>query len=219
MLPLFSSLQPTRLAALAVNGLLRREAWARERLTRHAGKTVRFVLGGFTLSLSINSEGYADMADPAIVPDVTLTVAAEKLGATRWFGAARATGVSAAHADNFAEMTHISGDAALAQVVADLAAHLRWDVEDELARLVGDIPAARLVAGARALAAGARGAAQRVGANVAEYLAHETPVLTAQAALRAWGNEVAVAAGGVETLAARLGRLEARLARRGKGGA
>ena len=30
--------------------LLKREDWARERLVRHAGKTVRFALGGFSLA-------------------------------------------------------------------------------------------------------------------------------------------------------------------------
>ena len=57
--------------------LLKREDWARERLVRHAGKTVRFALGGFSLSLTIGSDGLAELSDPAVVPDVTLTVSPE----------------------------------------------------------------------------------------------------------------------------------------------
>ena len=97
--------------------LLRREDWARARLVRHAGKTVRFALGGFSLGLTIDSEGLAAQADAAVVPDVTLTVAPEKLPLPR-LGADRET-------PDFAEATHISGDAALAQVVADLSKQLR----------------------------------------------------------------------------------------------
>lgn len=133
MLPFSFLPTPARLAVGALNALLKREDWARERLARHAGKTVRFALGGFTLGLTIDSEGLAAQADAAVVPDVTLTVAPEKLPLPR-LGAGGA-------APDFAEATHISGDAALAQVVADLSRQLRWDPEDSLARLVGDISA------------------------------------------------------------------------------
>ncbi|OFS71199.1 hypothetical protein HMPREF3069_00215, partial [Achromobacter xylosoxidans] len=143
---------PARLAVGALNALLKREDWARERLARHAGKTVRFALGGFTLGLTIDSEGLAAHADAAVVPDVTLTVAPERLPLPR-LGAGGET-------PDFAEATHISGDAALAQVVADLSKQLRWDPEDSLARLVGDIPALRIVGGLRAATGGARQAGQ-----------------------------------------------------------
>ena len=148
MLPLPFLPTPKRLAVSALNALLRREDWARERLARHAGKTVRFAMGGFTLGLSIDSEGLADQADPAVVPDVTLTVAPEKLPLPR-LGAG-------GEAPDFAQATHISGDAALAQVVADLSKQLRWDPEDALARVVGDIAALRIVGGAHGRPAAGR---------------------------------------------------------------
>lgn len=203
---------PTRVAARSLNALLRREDWARERLARHSGKTVRFALGGFTLGLAIDSEGYADAADPAIVPDVTLTIAAEKLNLARFMpGAAGPRDTARSHADSFADITHISGDAGLAQVVAELAANLRWDAEDDLARAIGDIPASRLLGGARALVTGARAAAGRLGANVAEYLAQERPVLTGHPALQAWRAGVEQLAAGTDALAARTARLQSQL--------
>jgi len=63
MLPFSFLPTPSRLAVSALNALLRREDWARERLGRHAGKTVRFALGGFSLGLTIDSEGLAAQAD------------------------------------------------------------------------------------------------------------------------------------------------------------
>ncbi|KAG1452579.1 hypothetical protein G6F57_015910 [Rhizopus arrhizus] len=77
MLPFSFLPTPSRLAVSALNALLRREDWARERLARHAGKTVRFALGGFTLGLTIDSEGLASQAAPAVVPDVALPVVRE----------------------------------------------------------------------------------------------------------------------------------------------
>src|SRR5690606_28504165 len=64
---------PASLAARALNALLAREGWARDRLARHAGKSVRLAVGGFTLSLTIDSDGAVQACDPAVQPDVTLT--------------------------------------------------------------------------------------------------------------------------------------------------
>jgi ubiquinone biosynthesis protein UbiJ len=214
-----------RLTVRALNALLRREDWARARLARHGGKTVRLVAGGFKLGLTIDSEGYADIADPAVVPDVTLTADPAKFSLARlWQRPSVTSGPDAgtrhdpaalarARADAIADMTHISGDAGLAQVVAELAAQLRWDAEDDLARLIGDIPAMRLAGGARALSAGLRNAAARLGTNVAEYLSQERPVLTARPALEGWRADVARAHAAVDTLHTRMAALQARLAR------
>ncbi len=135
MLPFPALPNASRLLAGALNALLGREDWARERLPRHAGKTVRFAWGGQGLSLTISSDGRVDTADAAIVPDVTPTLQSGRLDPFRLLGGGR---------PDPAEFTHIAGDAALAQVVGDPARELRWDPEDELAKVVGDIPATRL---------------------------------------------------------------------------
>jgi ubiquinone biosynthesis protein UbiJ len=205
---LFSFLPtPSRLAVSALNALLRREDWARERLSRHAGKTVRFALGGFSLGLTIDSEGQAAQADPAVVPDVTLTVAPEKLPLPR-LGADR-------DAPDFAEATHISGDAALAQVVADLSKQLRWDPEDALARVVGDIAALRIVGGARAAAGSARQAGERLAGNVSEYLSEESGVLAGRPLLEQWRLDLAELNARTDALARSAAALQTRLATAG----
>jgi ubiquinone biosynthesis protein UbiJ len=217
MLPFPVLPNPIRLAVRVLNALLSREEWARDRLARHSGKTVRFVVGAMKANLSIDGQGYTDVADDAIVPDVTLTITSEKFSVDQLFKKQASAATARDRADAFADMTHISGDAGLAQVVAELAANLRWDPEDDLARVMGDIPAARLAAGARALSAGLRGAAERLGANAAEYLSQERPILTSRPALEDWRAKVTQAVSSVDALAARLARLEARVAQRSGG--
>jgi ubiquinone biosynthesis protein UbiJ len=217
MFPISALPDPGRPAVRALNALLRREDWARARLARHAGKTVRLAVGAVKLSLTIDSEGYTETADAAVVPDVTLTADPAKFSMARLFqGGADKTDPAAAaraRADAIADMTHISGDAGLAQVVAELAAQLRWDMEDDLARLVGDIPAARLLGGVRALTAGLRGAAGRLGNNLAEYLSQERPVLTPRPLLESWSADIARANMAIEGLHARMAALRTRLER------
>ncbi len=204
MLPFPFLPTPSRLAVSALNALLRREDWARARLVRHAGKTVRFALGGFSLGLTIDSDGLAAQADAAVVPDVTLTVAPEKLPLPR-LGADR-------ERPDFAEATHISGDAALAQVVSDLSKQLRWDPEDALARVVGDIAALRLVGGARAAAGGARTASLRLDENVSEYLSEESGMLASRPALEQWRLDLAELNARADALARSAAALQTRLA-------
>jgi ubiquinone biosynthesis protein UbiJ len=204
MLPLPFLPDVSRLACGALNALLGREEWARERLSRHAGKTVRFASGSRSLSLAIGNDGLVDTADPAIVPDVTLTLRSDKLNPLSLFSQGM---------PDFAEITHIAGDAALAQVVGDLARDLRWEPQDDLAKVVGDIPAQRLTAGARALASGARSAGGRLAANVAEYLAEERPVLAGKPVLDQQRQDVARLQADLDSLERGAAQLRARLAR------
>ena len=203
--PLASFLPPaSRFAAGALNALLGREPWAGERLARHAGKTVRFAWGRQRLSLTIDSDGKVAPADEAIVPDVTLTLQSDKFSLA---------GLPVGGMPDFAEVTHISGDAGLAQVVGDLARDLRWDPQDDLARVVGDIPASRLVAGTRAAASGVRDAGGRLAANVAEYLTEETPTLAGKPVLAQHVLDVAQLQADADALEKRVNALAARLAR------
>jgi ubiquinone biosynthesis protein UbiJ len=67
----------------------------------------------------------------------------------------------------------IRGDAELAQKFRGLAMLLRPDVEEELARLIGDTPAHQALRLVRAVTGFGRRAATTGVRNVAEYLAHE----------------------------------------------
>ncbi|AZY53810.1 ubiquinone biosynthesis accessory factor UbiJ [Bordetella avium] len=195
---------PTRFALRALNTLLDREAWARERLARHGGKTVRFALNGFGLSLTIDNEGRVQESDPAIVPDVTLSALPERLSLLQF--------LPGSPKPDMAEVTHISGDAALAQVVADLARDLRWDAQDDLARVIGDIPALRLTAGLQAFLRGTREAARRMAGNTAEYLAEESRVLAGRPVFEQWRLDLTELQQDTDRLARSIGALQSRLA-------
>jgi ubiquinone biosynthesis protein UbiJ len=204
MLPLPFPPTPSRLACGALNALLTREAWARERLSRHAGKTARFASGGQSLSLTIGADGRVEPAGAATAPDVTLTLRGGKLDPFTLFSKGM---------PGFTGAAHIAGDAALAQTVSDLARDLRWEPQEDLARIVGDIPAQRLTAGMRAFISGARQAAGRLAGNFAEYLSEEDPVLTGQPALRRQRQDIAGLQASLDALEQGAARLRARLAR------
>jgi len=170
---------PAAAATRAFNALLDREPWARDRLQAHAGKTAKLVLGGVRLTFSITAAGHVAPALEDVAPDVVLTVATDKLSSLMSDDPARRMSA-----------VRIDGDAALAHTISDLARDLRWDVEEDLAGVVGDVAALRLVQGARAVNAGVRDGAWRLAENLSEYVTEEAGLVASAPALAAWGAEV-----------------------------
>lgn len=161
--------------AIALNTLTRQQDWAAKRLAQHAGKTVRIVVRGLQLNWGIEPDGQLVHAPETETPDVTLEILVEKISPQVLFDSARRP--------DMAEYIHVSGQAALAQVMSELARDLRPDPEEALSTWIGDIPARRAVRTARQMF----GAAQSLGAsltqNLAEYLCEETDALVGKPAM------------------------------------
>lgn len=97
----------------------------------------------------------------------------------------------------------IRGDAETAQKFRELAMLLKPDVEEELARLIGDTPAHQALRLVKMAGSFGRRAARTGVRNVAEYFAHETGDLVPKAEAEDFYR-------GVERLREDLDRLEAR---------
>jgi ubiquinone biosynthesis protein UbiJ len=125
--------------------------------------------------LTIAHDGTLSAADSAVVPDVVLELIVEKLS---WTALLAPDGRK-----EIAQWVHVTGQAALAQVVSDLARDLRPDPEDALAQWLGDIPARRFTNGVQGVLAGAQSFARGLTENLAEYLSEETDTLAGTSAL------------------------------------
>ncbi len=170
-----NALHPVRAIAASLNLLARQQPWAAERLARHAGKTLRISLGAFAMTLTIDSSGHLEQSDTSVVPDVVLDILTEKFSLSTLFDVHNRI--------DLAECVHITGQAALAQVISDLARDLRPDPEDALAHWIGDVPARRVTQGVQGLLQGTRNLAQSLAKNIAEYLAEETDALVGRPAM------------------------------------
>jgi ubiquinone biosynthesis protein UbiJ len=112
-----------------------------------------------------------------------------------------------------AELINISGQAVLAQVVSDLARDLRPDPEDAMAHFIGDIPARKLMQGARGLAQTLGTITQGLTQNLAEYFAEESNTLAGLPLLAMHRHRQAALADRIDALNARHLNLMARLDR------
>jgi len=180
--------------SFALNHLLEAEPWARARLAPFAGDTVEVRSPPFPALRFVILPGGKVEAGGA---DPTLTVTVRP-GAL--FSLARGP-------EHFARALEVTGDPRLASEVLALAQHLRWDVEEDLSKIVGDVAAHRLAEAGRAFAAWQADAARRVVESVADYAVDEERVLLPRQELEGFAQAVARLRDAVERLEKRIQRL------------
>jgi ubiquinone biosynthesis protein UbiJ len=153
--------------ALAVlNHLLASEDWARCKLVPFAGKTARLQLGsGIVFLVRISEEGLLEVADANTPPTVSIILPADS--------PVRALTDSA----SLLSAATISGSADLAETLGFLYRNLRWDIEEDLSQVVGDIVARRAVQLMGRLARWQVSGARNFALSVTEYLTEEAPAI------------------------------------------
>ena len=151
---------------LLVNHVLMSEPVATQRLRPHAGRRIRLHFDGWpgllpplpVTAFVVTPAGLLEWnaADAATEPDLRVNIDASNpaLAMAQALAGAR-------------PKVDVSGDAAFAADLNWLFDNLRWDVQDDLARVVGQAPAREIARVASGIAAGMREAAKAVSGLVA----------------------------------------------------
>jgi ubiquinone biosynthesis protein UbiJ len=157
----------------AFNHLLGAETWARDKLKPYAGQCVEFRAAPLpALHLRILDTGLLGNAAQDAAPNLVVTIGPAALPALVQGEEALMRNIG------------IEGNADLAGTVQYLFRHLRWDVEEDLSRVFGDVLAHRMVEQGGRFAAWNREAAGKLAQNLAEYWTEEQPMLARPAEVR-----------------------------------
>jgi ubiquinone biosynthesis accessory factor UbiJ len=184
-------------AIAGLNHLLADAPWARERLAPFAGRTAIFVLKPIELGLGIDKDGYFSEAATA-EPDVSLELPLASL--PKAIG-----GPDALMAD-----IRISGNADLADALGFVLRKLRWDSEEALSRVIGDIAAHRALGIMKSIAGWHQQTAQNLVENLAEYFGEEQPVLVKHHTIEDFSRSTSTLRDDLARLEKRLRKLESR---------
>jgi len=84
----------------------------------------------------------------------------------------------------------ITGDTDLASAIHHVARNLRWDFEEDLARVFGDVAAHRMAEAGRTLRRWGEQAADNTGRTFAEYWTEEQPLIAAARDLEEFSRAV-----------------------------
>jgi ubiquinone biosynthesis protein UbiJ len=191
-----SPANPFSLLPAAINHLLAQEPWARAKLMPHAGKVALLDGGVLALRLKVGADGLLQLPaadEPAVV---TIRVQLSELP------------LILQNRERAFSYVKIEGDADFANTISQLSQSLRWEAEDDLSKIVGDIAATRIVGGARALAGSVKSVHRSLSENMAEYFLEENPMLIRAQAVSDFTDDVTRLRDDVARLAKRIEKLK-----------
>ena len=181
----------------SLNHLLQQSPGTAEALVRHAGASVRFDLTLARFDFRIADDGCFSEA-VVDVPDAVIRPTPALVARLPFFGRE-----ALRHAD-------YSGDPALLATLDRVFKQLDWDIEADLAPVVGDIAAHRLHALGRDILAGFAQAAAALAHNASEYGVEEAEMMARAVDVARFNREVDTLADDVARLDVRLRMLETR---------
>ena len=186
----------TALALRVLNHLLASEDWARQRLRPFAGQTAQVSSGSLVLALVVTPEGTFSAGDKTATATVSIALPAD------------APVRALTDRDGLMAAAQISGPADFAEALGFVLRNLRWDAEDDLSRLVGDIAARRMVSSGKQVFQWQREQAKNLAANLGEYFSEETKAIARRQEITEFCAEVAQQDEALGHLEARITTLE-----------
>ncbi len=149
-----------------------------ERLRPFAGKVIRAESFPLPLLLGIGENGEVIAPAPGAIPDVTLRLTPGVM-----------LRLAARDATAWHDIT-VEGDPHLAAALHHIARHVRWDIEEDLSRVFGDIAAHRMVETGRKLDTWGRQGADNLARSFAEYWTEEQPLIASRADVEQFNRDV-----------------------------
>jgi ubiquinone biosynthesis accessory factor UbiJ len=185
----------------AINHILEREQWALHDLSHHQGRVIELILPIGSMQWQIQDDSFiALLSEVHPHPDLVLEVDANSFSA---LSAPQGT-----IKDRAMRAVKITGDAQLAQLIAKLSNQLRWEYEEDLAKMIGDAPAHFICTQAKRFAQATEKAIVDLQGNMVEYLSEEKKVLLHQRDFVSHKMEIQAVRDAVERLEKRISFLQ-----------
>jgi ubiquinone biosynthesis protein UbiJ len=171
---------PYQLIESAINHVLSKEPWATSKFLPFAAQVTRIDFSFFQIFLTVKPDGLLEVSagsvnDPTVIislpNDTPFKFVSGDLSAI--FSSAR-----------------ISGSAELAEALAFVFRNLEWDVESDLADLIGDVATTRVVAFFKSFSDWQKTSAVNVAHNFKEYIIEESRQVVSQVEITDFGQSV-----------------------------
>lgn len=176
-----------------LNHLLQGESWARDRLIPFAGKTALLQFGSTALLVRISDGGTFETAAAGTPATVSITLPSDAPALVLTDQASLLTSAT------------ISGSVDLAETLGFVFRNLRWDVEHDLSKVLGDVVAHRGLQLAKQLGQWQLVGLRKLAIGVADYLTEENAAIARRCDIERFCLDV-------DTLRDDFSRMERRLA-------
>lgn len=180
----------------AINHVLAQESWAGDKLRLHVGKVARIDAGVFAMKWQVANDGMLQAASQEAVENVVIRIKPADIP------------LILQNRERAVSYVQVEGDADFAHTISQLAQNLKWEAEEDLSKLVGDIAAHRIVGSAKSVAATIRSTGQALAENMSEYFLEEDQMLMRAQPLSDFAREVARLRDDVERLEKRIQKIK-----------
>lgn len=174
--------------------LISQNSWASKLLQPFAGKSIQINISFISTSLVILESGNLAIAGETNIPDATVTIPPSLL--LRLLAKDEAAN----------RQINIEGDTHLAAEMAKVLSNMRWDYEDDLSNLIGDIPANKIGTFARDAASSVKETSFNIAEMLSEYWQEEMPLIAKKRHIEQFNAEV-------DALGSDVARFEKKLAK------
>lgn len=192
----------TSIAVAPINHVIHGESWACKRLQHYAGKIVHIhVFPLIDLTFMIQNDGKISTMPNGTTTDASISLSASMLP------------FLLTQSDAIYNNIKTSGNDAVAKELIDICKHLHWDVAQDLSKIIGDIPANRVVQAGNTLLEWHTKNIQNFSETLTEYYLEEQPVLTKTLSINHFITEVEQLHKDTNTLEQRINSLASHMPR------
>ena len=183
-----------KLSTRLMQHLISQNSWANAMLKPFAGKSIQIKIAALSSTLVILENGSLAIAGETNVPDATVEMSLSL--ALRLIAKDEAA----------KRLISIEGDTHLAAELAKVFSNMRWDYEDDLSKIVGDISANKLAGFSRDAIHSVKETSVNLAEMLSEYWQEESPMLAKKRHVETFISQV-------DTLRADVDRLDKRLSK------
>jgi ubiquinone biosynthesis protein UbiJ len=188
-----------QLSTHIIQHLLAQNEWAAPMLQPFASKAVQLNFLLLKTSLIILESGSLAIAGETNVPDASITIPPSLL-------------LRLIAKDESAKLQiKVDGDTHLATALAKVLSHVRWDYEDDLSKLTGDVSANKIGEFTRQSVTTVKDTAINLAEMLSEYWQEEKPLLAKKRHIEQFNTEVDTLRADVERMEKRLNKLANKL--------
>ena len=159
-----------------INHILIQNDWMKNDLIKYKGKVIRLSIEPFILEFIVNDDGQLSCSEIQSKADTTIKMSAQAF--ISMVMSKQKKGID------------ISGDVDFANTFSQVILKARWDIEEDLSRVVGDIAAVEITNAGKAMLISSRKGLQNFGEAIIEYWQEEKKILTIKEEVERFNSEV-----------------------------
>lgn len=180
-----------------VNHVLSQNDWMKTKLKGFEGKSIAINISNVIVNFIIKDGGQIFLIDNCDKPDSIIEMSFETL-------------ISQITNKKIANIS-IKGDIELAKEVTDVLKKIKWDFEEDLSQVIGDVPATELTKIGRKILKETKTNLISIGETFKEYWQEENPILAKKRHIEKFLSEVDLIAEDVDRVEAKIEVLQRHL--------